>query len=192
MVAAALLPHTEDVRYPILALLAATILAAACLLPPGSIRRRSCSSPTDVPTGFRLDRDESGVRTNELEARENPETRALFSRWRRVTGYQAAYERSDSTIEARADLFRDVDGARNLLAWVDREFRRAGVKGLKRARAGVGSEGWVYWGGSSSPVAFVVWRYSRVWSGVAGMGLGKARVLALARLQQRRIGAVLR
>jgi hypothetical protein len=50
----------------------------------------------------------------------------------------------------------------------------------------------VYWGGSSSPVAFVVWRYSRVWSGVAGMGLGKARVLALARLQQRRIGAVLR
>jgi hypothetical protein len=191
VVAAALLPHTEDVRYPILALLAATILAgpaSASGVDPAAL----VLGPSDVPTGFRVDRDESGVRSNELEARENPETRALFSRWRRVTGYQAAYERSDSTIEARADLFRDVDGARNLLDWVDREFRRAGVKGLKRARAGVGSEGWVYWGGSSSPVAFVVWRYSRVWSGVAGMGLGKARVLALARLQQRRIGAVLR
>ena len=42
-----------------------------------------------------------------------------------------------------------------------------------------------------SPIAFVVWRYSHVWSGIAGMGLGKARVLALARLQQRRIGAAL-
>ena len=178
-------------RYVITALLAATIVAAPAaasgLDPEGLVL-----SQTDVPTGFRLDRDESGVRTNELEAREHPETRALFTRWRRVTGYQAAYERSDSRIEARADIFRDRDGAHSLLAWVDREVRKGGVKGLKRARAGVGGEGWVYWGGSSSTVAFVVWRHSRVWSGVAGMGLGKARVLALARLQQQRIAEALR
>lgn len=183
--------HTEDVRYPILALLAATILAApaaAAAVDPQAL----VLGPNDVPTGFRLDRDESGVRTNELEARESPETRAPFSRWRRVTGYQARYERSGSTIEARADIFRGRDGARNLLAWVDREYQRAGVKGLKRARAGVGNEGWVYWGGSPSGVAVVVWRYSRVWSGIAGMGIGKERVLALARLQQQRIAAALR
>ena len=28
----------------------------------------------------------------------------------------------------------------------------------------------MYWGGSSSPIAFVVWRYSRVWSGCRGHG----------------------
>jgi hypothetical protein len=183
--------HTEDVRVPILALLAATILAAPAAA-SGLDPRALVLGPTDVPTGFRLDGDESGLRTNELEARESPETRARFSRWRRVTGYQARYERSDSTIEARADLFRDTGGARNLLAWVDREFQRAGLKGLRRARAGVGNEGWVYWGGSSSGIAVVVWRYSRVWSGIAGVGLGKARVLALARLQQQRIAAALR
>ena len=183
--------HTEDVRSVVVVLLSATVLAA-----PASASevdpRKLVLSQGDVPTGFRLDRGESGVRTNELEAREYPETRALFRRWRRVTGYQAAYEGRGATIEARADLFRDTGGARNLLAWVDREFRKAGVKGLKRGRAGIGSEGWVYSGGSSSGMAAVVWRYSRVWSGVASMGLGKARVLALARLQQQRIAAALR
>jgi hypothetical protein len=179
------------VRVPILALFAATILAAPAAA-SGLDPKALVLGPTDVPTGFRLDRDESGLRTNELEARESPETRALFSRWRRVTGYQARYERSDSTIEARADLFLDRDGARNLFDWVNREFRRAGLKGLKRAPAGVGNQGWVYWGGASSGIAVVVWRYSRVWSGIAGMGLGKARVLALARLQQQRIAAALR
>jgi hypothetical protein len=183
--------HTGDVRYAVVALLTATIFAAptgASGLDPKAF----VLSSTDVPTGFRLDRDESGVRTNELEARENPETRTLFDRWRRVTGYQARFERSGATIEARVDIFRGRDGARNLLAWVDREYLKAGVKGLKRARAGVGSEGWVYWTGSSSGIAVVVWRYSRVWSGIAGTGLGRARVLALARLQQQRIAAALR
>lgn len=183
--------HTEDVRYPVLALIAVAVLAAPAAA-SGLDPKALVLGPTDVPTGFRLDRVESGLRTNELEARESPETRALFSRWRRVTGYQARYERSDSTIEARADLFRDSGGARNLLAWVDREFQRSGVMGLRRARAGIGDEGWVYWGGSSSGVAVVVWRYSRVWSGIGSMGLGKARVLALARLQQRRIAEALR
>lgn len=183
--------HTERVRYLVLALLGAAVLATP-VAASGVDPKALVLGPTDVPTGFRLDRDASGIRTNELEARESPETRVRFSRWRRVTGYQARYERGDSTIEARADLFRDPDGARNLLAWVDREFQRSGLKGLKRARAGVGKEGWVYWGGSSLGLAVVVWRYSRVWSGIGSMGLGRARVLALARLQQQRIAAALR
>jgi hypothetical protein len=179
------------VRYAVLAVLAGAILAAP-VAASGVDPQLLVLSQTDVPTGFQLERGESGVRTNELEARESPETRALFSRWRRVTGYQAAYARRNGRIEARADLFRDGRGAHNLLAWVDREFRRAGMKGLKRERAGVGNEGWVYWGGPSSGLAAVVWRYSRVWAGVGGMGLGKARTLALARLQQKRIAATLR
>lgn len=60
---------------------------------------------------------------------------------------------------------------------------------MKRAPAGVGTESWVYW---NSLYAVVYWRYSNVWSGVSGTGLGKARTLALAREQQRRIAAALR
>ena len=149
-------------------------------------------APTDVPAGFRLDRAETGIRTNELEAKEYPETRAPFRRWRRVIGYQASYRGKDaSRIEARADLFRDAAGARQLQDWADREYRRSGISGLRRSHAGVGAGGVVFWGGGHAGHAFVLWRYGRVWAGIAGIGLGKERTLALARAQQRRIAAVL-
>jgi hypothetical protein len=35
--------------------------------------------------------------------------------------------------------------------------------------------------------AVVIWRYQRVWAGIAGIGMGKRPTLALARIQQRRI-----
>ena len=143
----------------------------------------------DVPKGFRIDSSESGVRTNALEAKEHPESRAPFQRMRRVIGYQALYARGESRIEARSDLFRDAAGARDFLLLTEREWRKSGAKGLKRAPAGVGTESWVYW---NSLYAVVYWRYSKVWSGVSGIGLGKARTLALAREQQRRIAAALR
>jgi hypothetical protein len=149
----------------------------------------------DVPAGFDLDREETGLRSNELEAREHPETRKPFARWRRVTGYQTAYQRSGkrfSTIEARVDVFRETDGARRLLAWVDLEYRKAGINGLKRAPASLGAGGWVFWSPTSLPYAVVIWREHRVFSGVFSFDLGRERTLALARVQQRRIAAAVR
>ena len=144
----------------------------------------------NVPAGFRLDPKESGLRSNELEAKEFPESRAKFKRWRRVTGYQAKYLRGSSEIEARADVFRTADGARNLLEWVDLEWRKAGVTGQRRARAGIGAEGWVHWVPSSSlSYTLVVWRHGRVFGGVAGRGIARESTLALAGAQQRRMAA---
>ena len=145
--------------------------------------------PAEVPTGFRVDPDETGLRTNEREARDHPETRTLFRRWGRVTGYQARYENvDDASIEARVDLFESASGARALHRWVDRETQKSGIKGLVRARARIGSEGAVY---SFGRVALVYWRYGRAWSGIAAYGLKPARTMALARAQQRRIAAAL-
>lgn len=144
----------------------------------------------DVPAGFRLDPKESGLRSNELEAKESPEARTKFKRWRRVTGYQVKYLRGSSEIEARVDVFRGADGARNLLEWVDLELRKAGFTGQKRARAGFGAESWVHWVPSPSfRFTLVVWRHGRVFAGVMGRGISRDRTLALARAQQRRMAA---
>ncbi len=175
-------------RLAIVASLAAALLVAPALASEVDPKALVLGD-RDVPKGFRVDPSESGVRTNALEAREHPESREPFERMRRVIGYQALYARGESRIEARSDLFRDAQGARDFLLLTEREWRKSGAKGLKRAPAGVGAEGWVYW---NSLYAVVYWRYSKVWSGVSGIGLGKARTLALARDQQRKIAAALR
>jgi hypothetical protein len=161
-----------------------TLPASAATIDP----KQLVLAPSDVPAGFRLDRAETGIRTNQLEAKEYPETRQRFRRWRRVIGYQAAY-RGDhaSGIEARADLFRDASGAHELQLWADREYQRSGTSGLTRARAGIGTESVIFWGGGAKGHAVVIWRYQRVWAGIAGIGMGKRPTLALARIQQRRI-----
>lgn len=145
--------------------------------------------PAQVPAGFRVDRDETGLRTNVREAREYPETRSRFRRWGRVTGYQARYERSDlASIETRVDIFRNASGAQKLHRWVDRETQKSGIKGIVRARARIGSEGAIY---SFGEFRLVYWRDGRVWSGMSTQDLTTARTLALARAQQRRIAAAL-
>ena len=175
--------------------LAVVLLAAlAVALPAGAAGvdpRALVLGRAEVPAGFRVDPDETGLRTNEREARDHPETRPLFRRWGRVTGYQARYERTsdDASIEARADLFESASGSRALHRWADREMQKSGIKGAVRARARVGSEGMVY---SFGRFTVVYWRYGRAWSGVATYGLPKSRALALARTQQRRIAAGLR
>jgi hypothetical protein len=176
--------HTATVRP--LAVLLFVVLAAA--LPAGAATvdpKALVVGRADVPAGFRLDPDETGLRTNELEAREHPETRPLFRRLGRVTGYQARYERSDlASIETRVDLFKRASGARELHRWVDREMQKSGVKGIARSRARIGSKGVVY---SFGEFRIVYWRYGRAWSGMATQELTTPRTLALARAQQRRI-----
>lgn len=172
-----------------LALLA--VPASAAQVDPAKLVLRQA----DVPAGFMLDGEESGVRSNALEISENPESR-VFVRRGRVTGYQAAYTqrtRDLGTISARADVFRGPGGAHELLVWTDRALRKSGFAGQKRARLDIGSEGWIHWAGASGlNLSVVVWRQGRVFSGVMALGLTKDRTLVLARAQQRRIVAGLR
>jgi hypothetical protein len=148
--------------------------------------------PGDVPAGYRLDRSESGLRTNAVEARENAEMAPLFRRWGRVTGYQLIFEQGERTIEARTDLFGTSSGAGQMLAWSEQRARQARVRGLGRARADIGREGWIFWITAQWTETYVYWRFGTAWSAVGGRGLTKGQALALARIQQRRIAAALR
>jgi hypothetical protein len=118
--------------------------------------------------------------------------RALFARSGRVTGYEAAFERRTGIIRSRADLFRRPDGARMVLDWLDAETRKGGIKGLERARAGIGAESWIYWSGPPLNLTLVGWRYDRVFAAVVAFGISKKRALALGSAQQRRVAANLR
>jgi len=145
--------------------------------------------PADVPQGFELDRERSGLRTNAAEIRKNPELASLFARVERVTGYSAEFRRGKAFIGSRVDLVRRPEGARTLLAWYDREVRKGGTT-LLRARARVGSESWLFWE-TSAKLTLVAWRYRRVFAAVLCTDLPKEQTVALARAQQRRIAAVL-
>ena len=182
-----------------LASAAVAVLALALVAPPASAAQIDPAElvlrEADIPVGFELNREESGIRSNGTEIKEYPEARVLV-RWGRLTGYQAAYTRKTrklALVYARADVFRGTDGARNLLVWADREYRRAGMASQKRARVDIGAQGWVHWAtGTGLDLSVVVWRQGRVFAGVMALGLTKDRTLALARVQQRRIAAALR
>ena len=144
-----------------------------------------------MPSGFRLDRGESGVRTNAAEAKNDPRLPTLFRRWERLTGYEVEYDRGKAMIQSRADLFRSSAGGRQLFDWYDREVKKAGLK-LRRAAAPIGAQGWIYRAEFPTAATIVVWRYGRVFAGVVGEGITAERTLVLAHAQQRRIVAALR
>ena len=146
---------------------------------------------TDVPAGFTLDRSESGVRSNAVEAKESSEAGRFFARWHRLTGYQTVWERGEQRIEARSDVFASPEGSQKLLEWADHELRLSGIKGLSRARIDIGAGGWIYRGGFDGQTV-VIWRYRHVWAGVGGTRITSPLTLELARRQQRRIAAALR
>jgi hypothetical protein len=167
--------------------LAAAAVATAAIDPVTLVIRQA-----DVPADYRLDRSETGTRTNEQEAKEFPGAGRLFRRWGRITGYQVIFERDESTIEARVDVFRSPSGPREMLRWADRQVRLSGIRGVKRVDAHIGEESFVVAIGAPWFEVYVYWRHGVVWSALGGRGLTKARALALARLQQRRIDAALR
>jgi hypothetical protein len=178
------------------ALLAAALASVAVALPASAAEiepRALVLAREDVPSGFRLSPGESGLRTNELEAKQYPETRELFKRWRRITGYQAVYGRRNARLLSRADLFRSARGAGKLLARVDLEFRRSGARAgaVRRTRTSLGSGGWLYAAPRLGGYTVVAWRYRRVFATVIGTRLPTSRPVALARAQQRRIAAAL-
>jgi hypothetical protein len=182
--------HTSIVRMlvALLATFAVSTTALAAAVDPRVLVIRAA----DVPAGFRLEVASSGVRTNAQEAKEFPGAGRLFRRWGRITGYQVIFERDKSTIEARVDVFRSPSGPREMLRWADRQVRLSGIRGVKRADAHIGEESFVVAIGAPWLEVYVYWRHGVVWSALGGRGLTKARALALARLQQRRIDAALR
>lgn len=167
--------------------LALAVPAAAATIDPATL----VLSQADVPAGFRLDREGSGVRSNAAEAKNDRELGAQLRRWGRVTGYEAEFDRADATLSCRADLFTSPRGAREMFELFEREVAKAGIRGLERTRIGLGAGGWVYGGGSAAAFVVVAWRDRRVFAGVAATGLSRRQTLALARVQQRRIAAAL-
>ena len=172
--------------------LATTALLASAAAAGGAVEPRTLVlGPGDVPAGFRLDDAESGVRSNAREAKGGVETARIIARSGRVTGYRNVFARRSSSIESRADLCRTPVGAATLLDWFVLEMRKSGIRGLKRSRVSVGGEGYVYSGGKPSAFTLVTWRHGRVWAGVVVLGLTKDRAIALARVQEQRIEAVI-
>jgi hypothetical protein len=167
------------------AALVATATSSAARIDPSVLALRQ----GDVPSGFRIDPDDTGVRTNAQEMRENPDARPVIRRFGRLTGYQAMFRRGSSRIQARAEVFRTVGGARGFLGWIDLEWQKAGLAGQRRARAPIGTEGHIFW--SPQGHAVVLWRHGHVFGGVLALGVGRDRALALARAQERRISAAL-
>jgi hypothetical protein len=169
-------------------LLSASAAAAATALDPGTLVLRA----SDVPQGFVVDPAETGLRTNQREWRDEPETRQLFRRAGRVTGYESRFDRKIDSIASRVDVFRGPAGPRLVFDYFDEEMRKSGIKGLYRSRVAIGDEGRLYGDKKGEVITFVVWREGRVFSAVVGNGIARARTLALARLQQQRIAIALR
>jgi hypothetical protein len=184
------------VRYLLATLLVAAV-AAAPALGAGVDPRALVLRTSEVPEGFVVDRDDTGIRTNEDEAGGNAANRRFLERTGRITGYLASWDRGrePDTITARVDLFRTRAGARVLLDRYASEMRKSGIRGLRRSSVPLGEQGWVWHtktGARSSDLVLVFWRSGRVLAGVAGWGISRARTLDLARIQQDRIAAALR
>jgi hypothetical protein len=164
--------------------LAASAAAAAQPDPEGLVLRQS-----DMPRGYSLDRDESGLRTNALEAKEYPQLRSKFGAWRRIVGYQVEYERDDETIGSRADLFRGRSGPQSMLVWFRKELRKSTLP-ARATKLELGDEAWLYrWKLAGDQFGLIVWRFRTVFALVGASELRTARTIALARTQQRRIAA---
>jgi hypothetical protein len=176
----------------------ATALLAAPALGVGFDPSALVLAARDAPGGFVLDRDDSGVRTNEDEAEGNAKTRALIARMGRVTGYETQWEQEPHRFPlrafvSRADVFRDAEGARMYVRFASGQFSRSGIKGLDRRPVRIGEQGWVLSGGGAPDgVVWVVWRSGRVAGSIAGWNVARNAVVVLARKQQRRIAAALR
>lgn len=146
----------------------------------------------ELPAGFAVDRDDTGLRTNELETKDAPALAAKLVAWGRLTGYEAEFDRSPDSVSARIDVYRTAKGPERQLALSVAELRKSGITGLERTRLALGDGGWLYATPAPGRFAVAVWRHGRVFAGVAALGLTRARTLALARAQERRIAAALR
>jgi hypothetical protein len=147
---------------------------------------------SDVPPGFRVDRDKSKMVTTRDDVRQYPELRAKYVRWGRVTGYQAQFDRGTSTLTSRADVLRDRAGAGHMLAWFAKQAEAQSKPRLRRTRVSLGDGGLLYaFEVGKYSFTIVAWTQRRVFAVAGADGIAKSRMLALARTQQRRIASEL-
>lgn len=147
----------------------------------------------DVPAGYDVVADKTGIRTNAQDVRDYPELRAKYRRWGRVTGYQAQFDRALTSITSRADVLRNRAGARGMVEWFVGEAARQSQAHTPPRKVGLGDAGLLYaWRFGGDSFTIVVWRFGRVFAIVGGTGIDKQHMLALARSQQRRISAATR
>lgn len=124
-------------------------------------------------------------------------------RFGRIAGWKSRYRRSGDprtdgpiVLESRADIFADADGAQEELGAFRRELASSGAR-LLRAPSNLGEEAFVaqFREASLPNVVFVTvaWRDRNTTGSVAANGfagrLDADDVIALARLQQRRLEA---
>jgi hypothetical protein len=182
---------------PIRSYVIGLFLAALVAMPAGATSvhpGKLVAQEADVPAGVRLIAADSGRRTNRDEVRSDPRIARVEARAGRLDGYVAVYwDGAGRRVNSRADLYRRPGGARDVLAFADAELRKSGIRGLRRSRVKIGSEGWIYWGGLGDvAIAVIAWRHNRVFAAVATSGLPRSSTLAIARKQQRRIATVIR
>jgi len=180
-------------RLLLFALLIALVLSAAAngaAVDPATLVLRQ----SDVPATYRLNDRESGARTIAQDSADYPGLKAKYRSWGHLAGYQIRFDRGDDSIVSRADVFRGRAGSRQMLAWyvAQAQSQKTPIR-LRLATLALGDEAvTLSFGGGGLHFALAVWRYGRTVSIVGGAGLARARVLALARTQQRRVAAALR
>jgi hypothetical protein len=180
-----------------LIVLALLLVAASALAPISSAGTvdpaRLVLRQSDVPAAYRLNPDKSGVRTTKIDSADYPELRAKYPAWGRVSGYQVTFEKANDSIVSRADVFRGRTGATKMYAWFVGEVRKQTQVHLRGTTLTLGREGIAYsWKAGNARFTIAVWRYGRTFSVVGGGGLERARVLALAGVQQHRVAAAFR
>ena len=174
-----------------LAVVLAVPAGAAAVDPKTLVLRQA-----DVPAGFRLLPDQSGIRSNREIATAGSEHRRQLERSGRVSGFFRLWQGQAPgvfvLVGSAADLCRDARGASVWLAWLDTRARLQTARTkLRRQVVRIGDEGWAYSSARLGGTALVGRRRGRVVALVSTSGLGLGRALDLARRQQRRIAAVL-
>jgi hypothetical protein len=141
-----------------------------------------------VPSTFRLNERQSGLRTIAQDSASYPALKTRYASWGHLAGFQIRFDQGDRSIVSRADVLRGRAGARGMFAWCVGEIRRQGVRSLRPTALTIGDEGAAYTlSDGGIRVTVVAWRFGRVFSVVGGDGVARARVLALARTQQQRV-----
>lgn len=179
------------------------VYAAALLAMPASAAdvdpKALVLRPADVPAGFRLNPEQTGVYSNKTINEGGPADRRAVARSGRISGYVRYWMKrggdTPSVISSRTDLCRQPQGAQVWLTELDESMQKlndkSGLSAYVRERVRLGDEGWAYWG-TYPPTVTLYWRHGRAVALLDTWGLTLRQALELARVQQRRIAAGLR
>jgi hypothetical protein len=156
---------------------------------------------SEVPAGFRVDRDHHATRylTNAAIARGDPRFWKDVADSGRISGYAAAYKDGAEAIASAGHLFRGGAGAHVYFSAAEQQQRalnaervRRGARAYQRRPVAVGDEATMYSSPADPRIELILWRSGRAVAALTTWGLGREAAVALARTQQRRIATTLR